>query len=185
MCVCVSHDGRVLGAIIAGGASRRFGSDKALTLIDGRPMLVHVLDALRPQVAEIVICGRQWSHETSLIDLRPERIGPLGGLETALDYAVRNDFEAVLSVPVDTLPLPVDLVARLGGDGPATFDQQHLIGYWPSYCCDALKSYLFSGRRSVMGWIGEVGARTLVEPESIRNVNFPVDLAELPTIVRS
>jgi molybdenum cofactor guanylyltransferase len=172
-----------LGAVIAGGASRRFGSDKAFALIEGRPMLTHVLDALRPQVAEVVVCGRQWPDEATLADLRPGHIGPLAGLEAALDYAARNDFEAVLSVPVDTLPLPADLLVRLRGDGPAAFDQQHLIGYWPSNCCDALQSYLSLGGRSMRGWIREVGARTIVEPQSTRNVNFPVDMADLGSII--
>jgi molybdenum cofactor guanylyltransferase len=179
----MSRDGRVLGAIIAGGASRRFGSDKALAPISGRPILTHVLDALRPQVAEVVVCGRQWPDETTLIDLRPGRIGPLAGLEAALDYATRNDFEAVLSVPVDTLPLPADLLVRLRGDRPAAFDQQYLIGYWPSNCFDDLKSYISSGGRSMREWIREVGARAVVEPQSIRNVNFPRDMDELGTII--
>ena len=51
---------RVLGAIIAGGQSRRFGSDKALAVIDGRPMIAHVTEALRPQVEMVAICGRDW-----------------------------------------------------------------------------------------------------------------------------
>ena len=101
-------------------------------------MLAHVLHARRPQVTEIVICGRLWPDEVTLTNLRPERIGPIAGLEAALDYAARNDFEAVLSLPVDTLPLPADLLVRLRGDGPAALrtgsHPSTTISAWTAIC---------------------------------------------------
>ena len=37
---------RLLGVVLAGGQSRRFGRDKALALLDGRPLIDHALAAL-------------------------------------------------------------------------------------------------------------------------------------------
>ena len=51
---------RVLGAILAGGRSSRFGSDKALALIDERPMLDHVSERLAVQCDGLVVIGRDW-----------------------------------------------------------------------------------------------------------------------------
>ncbi len=172
-------EGRILGAVLAGGASRRFGSDKAQALIDGRPMLDHVLDALRPQVDAVVVCGRQWRGEVMLDDLRSERIGPLAGLEAALDHAARHGFAAVLTVPVDSLPLPADLLDRLQGSRPATFEHQYLIGYWPTSCRAALNAYLSSNRRDMTGWIRAAEAKAVREPNWIYNINYPEDAAEL------
>ena len=46
----------VVGLILAGGRSRRIGGgDKALLDLDGRSMLAHVIDRLRPQVRELAI----------------------------------------------------------------------------------------------------------------------------------
>jgi len=47
--------GRVSVVILAGGRSSRFGRDKLAEPIDGRPLLVHAIDAVRPLAGEIVV----------------------------------------------------------------------------------------------------------------------------------
>ena len=48
------------GIVLAGGQGRRMGGvDKGLVLLDSRPMVAHVLERLRPQVAEILINANQ------------------------------------------------------------------------------------------------------------------------------
>ena len=41
--------------VLAGGRSRRFGRDKLVEPVDGRPLLHHAIDAVRPIAAEIII----------------------------------------------------------------------------------------------------------------------------------
>jgi molybdopterin-guanine dinucleotide biosynthesis protein A len=176
---------RILGAVIAGGRSRRFGGDKALANIDGQPMIAHVIAALRPQVDDIVICGRHWLDFEYLFDRRHEWSGPLSGLEAALNYAIQNDFDAVISVPVDTLPLPSDLVKRLSGEHPAVFDLQYLIGYWPISFLALLEQELASGKLSVRSWICKTSARRVAAPFTMINVNYQIDLAQTVTIPRT
>src|SRR5579872_4815856 len=100
---------RILGAVLAGGRSSRFGSDKAAALIDGRPMLEWVIDALAPQVDDVIICGRASPGRISVAYRPRPDLGPLGGLNAALHHAAANGFDAVLSVPCDTPRLPADL----------------------------------------------------------------------------
>ena len=171
-------DRRILGAVIGGGQSRRFGSDKALAMIDGQPMMAHVIAALRPQVAAIVICGRAWLDFECLADQRAPHSGPLAGLESALRHAADTGFDGVVSVPVDTLPLPADLVERLAGSGPAVFEHQYLIGYWPVTCLADLEDQLASGAFGVRAWISRARARLVSEPFAITNINRPADIVE-------
>jgi molybdopterin-guanine dinucleotide biosynthesis protein A len=111
---------RLLGAILAGGRSRRFGSDKAEVMLNGRTLFAHVADALRPHCDALVVCGRTHHEMTSLEDRPHAGLGPLGGLCAALAFGKEAGFTAVLSAPCDVPDLPTDLYDRLSyKSGPA------------------------------------------------------------------
>lgn len=165
-----------LGAIIAGGKSTRFGSDKAMADVGGRPMLEVVVQALDAQVDSLVICGRDWPSATCLEDAPAANLGPLGGLNAALRFAADEGFERVLSMPVDVLPLPLDLVASLANGAPAVLREQHLIGLWPVKLVDALGAYLADGGRRVSDWIMRAGAVQVELELALHNFNYRDDL---------
>jgi len=92
--------GGPLGAILAGGRSRRMGSDKALVSVGGVPMIERVAAALQVVVDEMVIVGREepLAGIPAIPDLSPRPRGPLAGLVTALQHAAGRP---VLLVAVD------------------------------------------------------------------------------------
>jgi len=175
---------RVLGAIIAGGLSTRFGSDKAFAMIDGCTMIEHAIDALRPQVEALVLCGREQPGIETISDRPARRIGPLGGLNAALHHAARTGHHAVLCIPVDVWPLPADLRERLVGDGPAVFVQQYLIGFWPTHLAATLDRHIANGAHSLRSWIIGCNARAIVESRKLLNINRrdDFDAAALATV---
>jgi molybdopterin-guanine dinucleotide biosynthesis protein A len=167
---------RLLGAILAGGQSRRFGSDKAQALLDGRPLLEHVADALRPQVSALVVAGREWPGITSVADMPQAGLGPLGGLAGALDYACRHDFDAVLSSGCDLLGIPSDLTVQLG-QGPAIVDSQPLLAVWPTAFAAPLVAWLADAtNRSMYGFANHIRANRISLPDPVRNANRPEEL---------
>lgn len=108
---------RVAAVILAGGQGRRMGgADKGLMDYRGRPLVEWVLDALAPQVGEILISANRNLDRYArygrrvLPDVLPDFPGPLAGVLAALD-AVDTDW--LLVVPCDTPHLPADLAARL------------------------------------------------------------------------
>ncbi len=167
----------ILGAVIAGGRSRRFGGDKALADIEGKPMIAHVVDMLAPQVDALVVCGRDWPGLARIEDRPVKGLGPLGGLNGALHHALARGDAGVLCVPLDVLPLPGDLPARLAGDGAAVFARQHAIGYWPARLAPLLDEMLAAGERRIEALIAAAGARRVEEPFAMRNINRLEDLA--------
>jgi molybdopterin-guanine dinucleotide biosynthesis protein A len=113
---------RIAAVILAGGrASRLGGVDKCLLPLGGRPILDHVLERLRGQVASILINANgdpaRFAAWTLPIvpDVLPGQGGPLVGLLSALEWtrAQRPDCDWLLSVPGDGPFLPRDLLQRL------------------------------------------------------------------------
>ncbi len=114
-----SNDGRraVTGVVLAGGrGSRLGGQDKGWLELAGRALILHVLDALRPQVDTLLInATRSLERYRSLGypvigDALDGFQGPLAGVASALEAA---ETPLVLVVPCDGPRLPPDLVERL------------------------------------------------------------------------
>lgn len=169
---------KILGAVLAGGQSRRFGQDKAAIAIEGICMLDRVIGILSEQVDRVVVCGRDWGEYQRVEDRPVAGMGPLGGLNGALAFARAHGFDAVLTVPVDVLPLPENLVQLLQGSGAAVFAEQHLIGLWPVDCGEMLDAYLASSNGGAFrGWLDHMKVRRVSEPYQLHNVNAPDDLA--------
>ncbi|UUL81709.1 molybdenum cofactor guanylyltransferase [Sphingomonas qomolangmaensis] len=164
---------RLLGAVLAGGLSRRFGSDKAEALLDGERLIDRVVAALTPQVDAVILCGRA----PGLPDRPVGGLGPLAGLNAALHHARAHGFDAVLSVPCDAPYLPHDLRAILG-DGPAFIADQPVIGIWPAALADRLDVHLRGDDRSLRRWGRATGASARNAPP-IANINTPADLSAL------
>ncbi len=167
---------QVCGALLAGGAARRFGRDKAIEPVAGKTMIDHVYSALAPHCAVMVVCGRPWGGLTMLDDIPEAGLGPLGGLNAALAHAKDSGCDGVLCAPIDILGLPDDLVQRLCGFGPAVFATQYLVGYWPVDYGPQLHQFLFNGGRVVKHWLEIANVCRVVEPDGLRNINRPGDL---------
>ena len=173
----------ILGAIFAGGASRRFGSDKAVALLEGRALLDHVADALRSQCDAMVVVGRDWPGLARIDDRPRPDLGPLGALAGALVHAAETGFDHVLTSGCDLPDLPPDLVARLA-PAPAVVRGQPLLGLWPSKLATALLAYLDRTEdRSMRGWIAAAEAASR-DVGVIANINRPADLDALSAVRR-
>jgi len=87
--------------ILAGGASRRFGSDKARVRVDAVPLIVRLTRRVEPHVSRVRVVATHTDEYADLNlvtvgDLVPHR-GPLGGLYTALCDAARHEWLLLLS----------------------------------------------------------------------------------------
>jgi molybdopterin-guanine dinucleotide biosynthesis protein A len=173
---------RLLGAILAGGLSRRFGSDKAVALWRGRPLIDHAVEALRPRVDEVAVCGRAGGRigDVYLADRPGPHMGPLGGLCAALYHAREQGYDAVISVGCDTPALPDRLVETLAAaEGAAYLEALPIIGRWPVSLSTGLDHFLAEDRKhAVRLWADSVGARPMAWHE-LPNVNCPADLQAL------
>ena len=166
----------ILGAILAGGQARRFGSDKAQALYEGARLIDRVAAALAAQCKAVVVCGREEPGFACLPDWPGPGLGPLGGLVAALRHAGERGFAGVLSAGVDVPDLPHDLVRTLAGEGAAIVESQPVVGLWPVEAGPALEAFIGGGGRSLYRFADHIGARRVDLPAPLMNVNFPEDL---------
>lgn len=171
---------RLLGVVLAGGRSSRFGSDKAVALYRGRSLLDHAIAALDPLVADVVLAGRAHPYLRTVADRPGPGLGPLGGLNGALALAAAERFDAVLSVPCDVPGLDAaGLRPLLAAGGAAVFADLPVCGSWPVALAAALDARLASGAsRSAAAFAHGCGA-VFVPGPGLANVNTPDDLARI------
>lgn len=167
---------RLLGAILAGGQARRFGSDKAQALYEGARLIDRVASALSAQCQSVVVCGREEPGFTCIPDWPEAGLGPLGGLAAALRHAREQGFGQVLSAGVDVPDLPRDIASLLAGDGSAIIESQPVVGLWPVEAGPVLEAFLAGGGRSLYRFADHFGARRVELSAPLMNVNFPEDL---------
>jgi molybdopterin-guanine dinucleotide biosynthesis protein A len=111
----------VVAVILAGGRGRRMGHvDKAMLTLAGKPLVMHVLARLAPQVAAVAISANGDPARFAAIpapvlpDAPGGPEGPLAGLLAGARWAVgMHPGALLLSAPCDVPFLPADLVARL------------------------------------------------------------------------
>ncbi|MEW6628973.1 MAG: molybdenum cofactor guanylyltransferase [Pseudomonadota bacterium] len=168
----------LLGVVLAGGRSSRFGSDKALALAHGRPLLDHAIDTLRPVVQDIVISGREWPSVPSLPDRPARSLGPLAGLNAALHHGQAEGYDAILSLACDTPFVDGAILSALIAIGaPVHIPAHPVIGLWPTDAAAMLDQLLASeGRHSMRAFAERVGARAWEGAADIANFNYAADL---------
>ncbi len=124
----------LVGVVLAGGEGRRMGPGvpKALRRVGGRPMVVHVVERLRPQVGALVVVANDPMPELARLgvavisdppDVRAaarregRRLGPLSGILAGMEWARRHHPHAgwIVTAPTDVPFLPMDFTVRLCG----------------------------------------------------------------------
>ncbi len=182
--------GRVLGAVLAGGASRRMGRDKAALPVAGRPMIERAVAALAAGCHEVVVVTARDQTPDGGCRVVPDRrpsCGPLGGLETALAEARDGGYDAVAVLAVD-LPL-VDaqgveaLLAAREADVPVAASRtgippfEPLCAVYPVGVLGTATRLLDEGERAARALFETLGGRVVdgVAGADV-NVNEPADV---------
>ena len=168
---------RILGVVLAGGLSTRFGSDKALAELGGRSLLDRALAMLERQCDAVIVAGRSDAPCAVVADRPRAGMGPLGGLNAALHHAAARGFDAVLSIPVDGFDLPADLVGELS-PSPAYARDAPVIGLWPVSAAPALDGLLARDTsHSLRAFAAQIDARETLLSRQPANINTLADLA--------
>ncbi len=173
----------ILGCVLAGGQSTRFGRDKALAQLGNTTLLAQAVAQLAQWCDAVVVVGRREAPALTLPDWPGSGLGPLGGIAAALRHAEKEGFGAVLTVGVDSLGLPPNLPELLS-PAPAFLAGQPVIGLWSDRdggvagAARAVEAILAgTGRHSMRAFAEALGARAVPLDVAPANINTPADLA--------
>jgi molybdopterin-guanine dinucleotide biosynthesis protein A len=181
-------------AIQAGGQSRRMGTDKAMVLLGGKPLIEHVLERVEGLGNEILITSNNHENlsylEIPLIRDTIPGAGALMGLYTALRAAQGT---RVLVLACDMPFVNRQLLEYMIAFDPHAdvvvpthdgfFEPLHAI--YSKGCLPAIEAALENRQSQVISFYDQVHLRTLNEKElrrfkpegrSFFNINTPDDL---------
>ncbi len=179
--------------VLAGGASRRFGTDKTRVAVDGVPMLERVVDVVRPLVDQVVVVGPWAPPDVGHLVESEAHQGPLAGMAIGL-RTVSAPHALVLAadhprIRPQLLELLLerahlgDAVVPTGPDGA-----QPLVAVYDRRVLAPVEELLDSGERRLMALLDAIDTVWLrpddwarVDPggESFVDVDRPEDLAAL------
>ena len=197
---------QVAGVILAGGLSRRMGGgDKSLRTLNGKPLILHVIERLGGQAGPIALNANGDASRFSLFglpvipDATTDFAGPLAGVLAGLRWAAEAapDARFIVSAACDTPFFPSDLVEKLLASTAATYpcivlaasggNAHPVFGLWPVALADDLALSLEAGTRKMLNWTDRhphfivefaFANRGGCRVDPFFNANTPEDLAE-------
>jgi len=196
----------VLGVVIAGGRSVRFGGEKAAAVLAGKPLLTWAVQRLQRSCAAVAVNARPGTEAEALAkaenlpvlhDVAGDAAGPLSGVKVGLLWARELGARAIAVSPCDVPLLQDDLFARLieaAGSGGASMAEtaegrQPLCAVWPVSALDKVTEALQGGAHpATWKMLDSIGATRVQFPDSgaFANVNTRADLeaiaARLPPV---
>ncbi len=156
----------ITAVILAGGRGSRMGGvDKGLVEFNGRPLIRHVIDAIAPQVRNLIINANrnlvqyQGFGYPVVADSISDFQGPLAGFLAAMQVVMTSH---IVTVPCDGPLLADDLVSRLvaarereSAEIAVAHDGQRLQPVYaliPVALKQSLTDYLAGGDRKIDRW---------------------------------
>jgi molybdopterin-guanine dinucleotide biosynthesis protein A len=187
----------ICGLVLAGGRSSRFGSDKAVAMLEGQTLLARVAAILRAGCDRVAVSAPTGSRAADLADqlefevvsdIADSASGPLSGVLSGLLWAQALGADALATAPCDTPFLPADVVARLAegldDDHPVAAARtpdglQPLCAIWRTSLAQPLALAMDGGRHpAVHGLFDQLGGCVVdfEDAAAFWNINTRQDL---------
>ncbi|SEH73237.1 molybdenum cofactor guanylyltransferase [Mycolicibacterium rutilum] len=183
------------GIILAGGASRRMGRDKATLPYGDTTLVERMVDVLKPRCAPIFVVAAPGQALPTLDAeiLRDEvrGVGPLLATGRGLRAAAEAGAELAFVAAVDMPLLSADLIDELAGPAvrlgaavvlPWDGRDHYLAGVYRTSLAGRVDALVAAGERSMRALVDRVDTQRIVMPEQdgLTNLNTAADLAALP-----
>jgi len=194
---------KILGVVLAGGKSLRFGEDKSQVKLNNKSLIDHILSEILTEFKELLIVSNNLikfnkSEKISIIGDFKNNLGPLGGVLTAMKWIKDNnkDYQWISTFPTDT-PFFKNQILKDFHDkinlknGKLFFiksnnTRHNIFGLWSIDLADKLEKDLENGDRKVEDWANKVGVNIIdmqfEKNDPFFNINTKEDLEKAKDI---
>ena len=172
----------ILGAILAGGQSKRMGKDKLFLELNNKKLIEHTIDKVKKYLKKVIIITNQdneFFSKNNLITVKDcieGQLGPLVGILTAMKWAKKNLSKCswIATFPCDTPFFPESIIKSFIEESEkkeslilcaSSHGRKHnIFGLWSLDLYDKLKDDLINKKvRKVQDW---------TEKNKIKNLEF-------------
>jgi molybdopterin-guanine dinucleotide biosynthesis protein A len=172
----------ILGAILAGGQSKRMGKDKLFLEFNNKKLIEYTIDKVKKYLKKVIIITNQdnefffKNNLTTVKDCIEGQLGPLVGILTAMKWAKENLSKClwIATFPCDTPFFPESIIKNFIEESEkkeslilcaSSHGRKHnIFGLWSLDLYDKLKDDLINKKvRKVQDW---------TEKNKIKNLEF-------------
>ena len=194
---------KILGVVLAGGKSQRFGQDKSQVKLNGKILIDYILSEIIDEFKETLIITNQSisfmnSKKITVIEDFKKGLGPLGGVLSAMKWIKDNnkEYSWISTFPADTPFFTKKELKSFYNDIKIENNKlffikdkntrHNIFGLWSLDLMDQLETDLYNGERKVEIWANSIGVSTVnIEYKNINpffNINTIDDLEKAKKI---
>ena len=177
------NENNLLGVVLAGGKSQRFGQDKAGVNLGNKTLIEHTLDKIKFKFEDVIIVSKKTNFKNYKIinDCIEGQLGPLVGVLSAMKWIKKNNkpYEWVATFPCDTPFFNIKIIDEFikfskTKDGLLYFVKSNKIrhnifGLWSLKLIEILeKDIIKNNYRKVEKWADKIGVNSI----EIKNEKF-------------
>ena len=193
------NENNILGVVLAGGKSSRFGENKSNVFLGDKTLLKHTVEKIETKFDEILIISKDkkdYNFKNKKIyvveDCIEGRLGPLIGILTAMKWvkSQKREYKWIASFPCDTPFFDRNLIDKLKLRSKKTIkklifvnndDKRHnIFGLWSMKLIEMLEQDIKNNFRKVEIWANKVGFETVnlktIKFDRFLNINTKEDL---------
>ena len=189
----------ILGVVLAGGKSQRFGEDKCQVKLGDKLLIDYILSEILDEFKEVLLISNNKikynnSNKISLAEDIKRGLGPLGGILTAMKWIKENNrsYKWISTFPSDTPFFKKKILNNFleeikDYEGKLFFinsnDTRHnIFGLWSIDLLDRLEKDLDNGERKVEMWANKIGVKSInmkfENKDPFFNINTKEDLTK-------
>ena len=198
------NENNILGVILAGGKSKRFGQDKSEVKLGDKTLIEHTLHKIKSKFSKIIIVSNSkiLKDYTIIKDCIDGQLGPLVAVLSAMKWIKKNNFSYnwIATFPCDTPFFNISIidefikVSKLNNSLlyfiKSREKRHNIFGLWSLQLIEILeKDIIENNHRKVEKWANKVGVKTInVSYDNLDpffNINTKEDLIEAEKILKN